>query len=415
MRMAYAFAMTHPTVLISGAGIAGPALAFWLSRNGYRVVVVELAPGIRPGGQTVDLRGAGADVMKRMGLLEAAKRRSMDQRGIAWVRSDGTRRTEMPVEAFDGNGVVSKLEILRGDLVDLLYDATKGDVEYRFGTGISQLAADDDGVVATLSDGTRLSADLVVGADGPHSAVRRLTFGPEEQFVKPLGGYHAWFTAPDPVGLDGWYLMYQAAGGLNASMRPSHDPSIAKAGLAFRSEPLNYDRRDLDAQRQLLVDRFTGAGWQSDALLAAAADADDFYFDAFAQVHMDSFSSGRVTLVGDAGYCPSPLSGMGTSLALVGSYLLAGEIGFAPDTLTADHLSRALTRYGERMRPYIDRCQALPAGIGGYAPMSNSDIVITALVMKWMQRWPFRSFAAKKFFTTADSIVLPNYDLASAR
>ena len=407
--------MTQPTVLISGAGIAGPALAFWLAKNGYRVVVVELAQGIRPGGQTVDLRGAGADVMQRMGLLEDAKRRSVDQRGIAWVRSDGTRRTEMPVEAFDGNGVVSKLELLRGDLVDLLYEATKGDVEYRFGTGISHLAADDDGVVATLSDGTRLSADLVVGADGPHSAVRRLTFGPEEQFVKPLGGYHAWFTAPDAVGLDGWYLMYQTAGGLNASMRPSHDPSIAKAGLAFRSEPLTYDRRDLDAQRQLLVDRFAGAGWQSGALLAAAADADDFYFDAFAQVHMDSFSSGRVTLVGDAGYCASPLSGMGTSLALVGSYLLAGEMGSAPVTLTADHVFRALARYGERMRPYIDRCQNLPAGIDGYAPMSTADIVITGLVMKWMQRWPFRYYAAKKFFTTADSIALPDYDLASAK
>ena len=127
----------------------------------------------------------------------------------------------MPVTAFNGNGLVSKLEILRGDLVDVLYQATKEQTEYRFNTRITELSQTDDAVEATLTDGTKLSADLVVGADGPHSAVRRLVFGPEEQFVKPLGGYNAWFTAPDTVGLDGWYLMYQAPG-LNASMRPSH-------------------------------------------------------------------------------------------------------------------------------------------------------------------------------------------------
>ncbi|MDT5128037.1 MAG: hypothetical protein QOH54_3681 [Mycobacterium sp.] len=407
--------MTQPTVLISGAGVAGPALAHWLAGNGYRVVIVELAPGIRPGGQTVDLRGAGRDAVARMGLLDQMVDRSLAQRGIAWVRADGSRRAEMPVEAFDGNGVVSKLEILRGDLVDVLYQATKDRVEYRFDTRIDELNQRQDAVEATLSDGTTLQADLVVGADGPHSAVRRLTFGPEEQFVKPLGGYDAWFTAPDSVGLDGWYLMYQAAGGLNASLRPSHDPSIAKAGLAFRSDPLTYDRRDLDAQRQLLADRFAGAGWHCDALLAAAREADDFYFDAFAQVHMDSWSRGRVTLCGDAGYCASPLSGMGTSLALVGSYLLGGGLGSAPDVLTSAHVDRALAGYGRLMRPYVDRCQDLPAGVDGYAPKSNSDIVITAQVMKWMQRWPFRSFAAKKFFTTADSIALPDYSHSPAR
>ncbi|MDT5188530.1 MAG: hypothetical protein QOI28_781 [Mycobacterium sp.] len=407
--------MTQPTVLISGAGVAGPALAHWLAGNGYRVVIVELAPGIRPGGQTVDLRGAGRDAVARIGLLDQMVDRSLAQRGIAWVRADGSRRAEMPVEAFDGNGVVSKLEILRGDLVDVLYQATKDRVEYRFDTRIDELNQRQDAVEATLSDGTTLQADLVVGADGPHSAVRRLAFGPEEQFVKPLGGYNAWFTAPDSVGLDGWYLMYQAAGGLNASLRPSHDPSIAKAGLAFRSDPLTYDRRDLDAQRQLLADRFAGAGWHCDALLAAAREADDFYFDAFAQVHMDSWSRGRVTLCGDAGYCASPLSGMGTSLALVGSYLLGGGLGSAPDVLTSAHVDHALAGYGRLMRPYVDRCQDLPAGVDGYAPKSNSDIVITAQVMKWMQRWPFRSFAAKKFFTTADSIALPDYSHSPAR
>ncbi len=400
--------MTQRTVVISGAGIAGPTLAFWLSRNGYRVIVVEIGPGIRPGGQTVDLRGAGGDVVERMGLIEQMRDRALEQRGAAWVRTDGSRRAEMPVTAFNGNGLVSKLEILRGDLVDVLYQATKDTTEYRFGTSISNVAQAGDGAEVTLADGTVLQADLVVGADGPHSGVRRLVFGPEEQFVKPIGGYNAWFSAPDTVGLDGWFLLYQAPGGLNASMRPSHDPSIAKAGLAFQSEPIVYDRHNLDEQRQLLAERFAGAGWECDALLAAAQDADDFYFDSFAQVHMPTWSSGCVTLVGDAGYCASPLSGMGTSLALVGAYVLAGELGPA-DSFDAEQLPAKLARYETVMRPYVDKCQDLPNSIDRYAPKTASDIAANAFVMKWMQRWPFRPLAARLWFTTADSVDLPDY------
>src|SRR5579875_215440 len=319
--------MSQPTVLISGAGIGGPALAHWLTRYGYRVIVVEVAPDLRLGGQTVDLRGAGRTVVERMGLMDRMRERCLYQRGIAWVTAEGRRRAEMPVGAFHGNGVVSEFEILRGDLVDVLYQATARHVEYRFGQRITSLEQHDDDVVATLSDGSTIRAGLVVGADGPHSGVRRLVFGPEERYLRPLGGYHAWFTAPDTAGLDGWFLMYVAPGGLNASMRPSHEAAVAKAGLAFRSDPLDYDRSDRDAQCDLLAQRFAGAGWQCDALVAAARKADDFHFDAFAQVHMDAWSAGRVTLVGDAGYCASPLSGMGTSLALVGAYVLAGELG----------------------------------------------------------------------------------------
>lgn len=201
--------------------------------------------------------------------------------------------------------------------------------------------------------------------------------------------------------------MYQAPG-LNASMRPSHDPALCKAGLAFRSESVAYDRRNLDEQRALLTKHFAGAGWQSDALLAAAAEADDFYFDAFVQVQMPTISEGRVTLAGDAGYCASPLSGMGTSLALVGAYVLARELGTA-DSLDAQHIKAALQRYEAVMRPYINRCQDLPNGIDGYIPKSASDIAVTAQVMKWMQRWPFRSVAERKWFTTADAIELPDY------
>ncbi|TRW84704.1 FAD-binding monooxygenase [Mycolicibacterium sp. 018/SC-01/001] len=400
--------MQKPTVVINGAGIAGPALAFWLHRAGYRVIVLELASGIRPGGQTVDLRGTGRDVVERMGLLDQMRARALDQKGAAWVRADGSRRAEMPVTAFGGNGLVSSLEILRGDLAEVLYEATRHDVDYRFGATITGLEQMPDGVIATLGDGTRTPVDLVVGADGPHSAVRRIGFGPEENYLRPIGGYHAWFSAPDTAGIDGWYVLYQAPGGLCASMRPSHDPSMTKAGLAFQSDPLTFDRHDIDEQRRILVERFAGAGWHTDALLSAAATADDFYFDAFAQVHMPTWSSRSVTLVGDAGYCASPLSGMGTTLALVGAYVLAGELGPA-ECVDPAGVAGALARYEAIMRPFVNRCQDLPRGVDGYAPMRESDIVITAAVMTWCQRWPFRSLAEKKWFTTADSMALPDY------
>jgi 2-polyprenyl-6-methoxyphenol hydroxylase-like FAD-dependent oxidoreductase len=399
--------MTQPTVLISGAGVAGPTLAFWLNRYGYRVTIVEIAAGIRPGGQTVDLRGAARGVVDRMGLLGAITERSLDQRGAAWVKADGTRRAEMPVEAFNGNGLVSSLEILRGDIADVLHGATSADVDYRFDTRITELTQHADGLSATLSDGSTVQADLVVGADGAHSAVRRLVWGSEEQFVKPLGGYHAWFTAPDHVGLDGWYLIYQEPG-LVASMRPDHSPELSKAGLAFRSEPLTYDRRDLDAQRAILDERFAGARWESSTLLEAARTADDFYFDEFVQVHMDEWSSGRATLVGDAAYCASPLSGMGTALALVGAYVLAGELGSA-DELSPERLRSGLQSYERLVRPYVTSAQDLPAGIDGYAPKSNADIAITAQVMKWMQRWPFRPLADRKWMSKAENFELPSY------
>ena len=169
--------MSEPTVLISGAGIGGPALAYWLTRAGYHVVLVEIHDTIRPGGQTVDLRGAGREVAERMGLLDRMRAHSLEQRGVAWVKADGRRRAEMPVE-LHGNGMVSQLEILRGDLADVLYQATATDADYRFSTRIVELEQSDDDAVATLSDGTTVRADLVVGADGPHSAVRRLVFGP---------------------------------------------------------------------------------------------------------------------------------------------------------------------------------------------------------------------------------------------
>jgi 2-polyprenyl-6-methoxyphenol hydroxylase-like FAD-dependent oxidoreductase len=396
--------MKNRTVLVSGAGIAGPALAFWLHRHGFVPTVVEVAPARRPGGQTVDLRGAGRTVVERMGLMPTVRATCVDQRGIAYVDAAGRHVAEMAVDALDGDGIVSEIEILRGDLADVLIDATQDDVEYLFGLRVTALAERVDDVEVTFSDGTVRPFDLVVGADGPHSGIRGLAFAPEEDVARPLGGYMAWFTAPAPTGLDGWFLMYNEPG-LVASMRPDRVPGRVKAGLSFLSEPLAYDRRDLATQRRIVADRFAGSGGPAPALVEAMADADDFYLENVAQVHLDRWSSGRVVLLGDAGYCPTPLTGMGTSFALVGAYVLAGELARAD----GDH-DRAFAAYEGRMRPYVRQGQELPpGGIEGYAPRTRLAIRLRVLSMRLMISRPLKGLAKKMFFSKADAIDLPDY------
>lgn len=399
------------SVLVSGGGLAGPAIATLLARDGTDVTVVEIADGVRPGGQAVDIRGAGRTVLSRMGLLDRARAMRLQQQGIADVDSRGRRRTEMTVEDFGGEGLISEIEILRGDLARLLVDASmEAGASYLFGTKISSLVDGPGGVEVTLSDGTERTVDLVIGADGPHSATRRLAFGPEDRFVRPVGGYMAWFTAPESASLDGWYQMFNAPGGLVASLRPGREPGVAKASLSFASGPLVYDRRDLEAQRRLLSDRFAGLGWRVPGLLRAAGGADDFYFDALVQVHMDNWTRGRIALVGDAAYCPSPLTGLGTSLALVGAYVLAGELTARPD------YRLAFAGYEKLVHPYAAAGQQLPpGGIRSYAPQSQLAIWSRWMSTRLMASRPLRGLARRLFFGKAGAIDLPEYAPAAVR
>ncbi|MFE7528060.1 FAD-dependent monooxygenase [Kitasatospora sp. NPDC057542] len=396
---------TDTDILVSGAGIAGPALAYWLRRHGFTPTVVERAPAPRPGGQAVDLRGAGRTVIERMGLMERARALCVEQRGMALVDRRGRTTARIPVELFEGEGIVSEIEILRGDLADLLREATDG-VEYLWDDTVTALDQHADGVTVTFENAPARRFALVVGADGLHSAVRRLAF-PGDGAHRPLGGYHAWFTVHDPalaLALDGWFLMYNAPGGLVAGARPGRLPGEVKASLGLRCAPLAYDRRDTAAQRRLLAERFAGAGWEVDRLLAGMHTAGDFAFDSFGQIRLDHYSRGRVALLGDAGYSPSPLTGLGTSLALVGAYLLAGELAAA-----AGDFRRAFARYEELMRPYVTRAQELPpGGLNGYAPDSALMIRLRAASMRWMGRWPLRPVLAAQFAKAGD-IALPDY------
>lgn len=395
-------------VLISGAGIAGPALAYWLRAAGYATTIVERAPGPRPGGQTVDLRGAGRTVVSRMGLMDKAKSVAVDQRGLAMVNRTGTFIATMPVDAFGGEGIVSEIEILRGDLADVLREATLPGTEYIYDDTVTGLVQDDEGVTVTFENAPRRRFGLVFGADGMHSAVRSAAFGPESEFFRPLNLCSTWFTACDDWDLDGWYLMYNEPGGLVASARPGRLRGEIKAGLAFRSPPVSFDRKDTKAQKHLVAQRFAGAGWEIPRLLRAMHDSPDFVLDNFGQVRMDVWSRGRVALLGDAAYCPTALTGLGTSLALVGAYLLAGEL-----TRCRGGHRQAFARYQDLMRPYVANSQQLPpGGVGGFAPKSSAYIALRGMSMRMMTRWPIKNLVAGQF-EKANDIDLPDYDLAA--
>lgn len=389
------------SILISGAGIAGPTLAHWLSASGYDVTVVERAAAVRPGGQAVDLRGAGRTVVERMGVMDRVRSVALDQRGIAWVDGRGRVGARMPVDAFEGEGVISEIEVLRDDLAHVLHEATRARVEYVFGDTVTGLRQDDDGVDVTFENAPPRRFGLVVGADGLYSPIRRLVFGDGD--LHPLGCAMAWFSAP-PADLGGWYLMHNAPGGRVASLRPGRTADATKAGLGLRVDPGTALPRDVGGQQELLRRAFAGVGWKAPMLVDAMATAPDFAFTAVTQVRLPRWSRGRVALVGDAAACPTPLTGLGTSVALVQAYVLAGELARA----RGDH-RRAFDRYEEVARPYVKTAQTLPpGGVNGYAPRSALAIRLRTASMRAMTRWPMRPILQRQFAKAGD-IALPDY------
>lgn len=371
--------MSNVRVLVSGASIAGPALAHWLHRRGAQVTVVEQAPGLRPGGQAIDARGVAKEVIKRMGLDEAVRAVCTDTEGAYSVDADGNVLETFRADDNDGDGYISEIEVLRGDFAQVLYDDTRDGVEYVFGDRIAALTQDADGVDVTFASGDRRRFELVVGADGLHSSLRGMVFGPREQFVRHLGLVLAFFTVPNEFGLDRWLLDYQEAGRW-AGLRPVHDATQAIAMLSFPSPEFDVDHRDVDAQKRLLRERMAGFGWQTPRILDHLDDAPDFYLDQVAQVVMDSWSSGRVALLGDAAFSASPMSGAGTGLALVGAYVLAGELAAADWDPAV-----GFAGYEERMRSYVEANQEIGRmHVGmllGTAPETEPDMdAITALI-----------------------------------
>jgi 2-polyprenyl-6-methoxyphenol hydroxylase-like FAD-dependent oxidoreductase len=311
-------------VLISGASIAGPAVAFWLARHGFRPTVVEIAPELRTGGNAVDFRGPlHLGVLDRMGVLPALREVSTGGTAMRFVDAGGERLMEWPAGLAGGD-----LEVLRGDLSRILCGAAGEGAEFLFGDRVAEMRETASGVEVTFASGRERVFDLVIGADGVHSGVRRLAFGPEERFVRHLGYYVAAWDLPNEWGLTRDMLLHNAPGRMISVGGDHHDPGLARAFAVFPSPPLRYDRRDTEQQRQILRERFAGLGWLTPRLIAALDTAPDLYFDQICRVDNPSWARGRVALVGDAA-CGATIGGQGNGTAIVSAYVLAGELAAA--------------------------------------------------------------------------------------
>ncbi len=337
-------------ILISGASIAGPVLAYWLTRYGHEVTVVERSPVLRKtGGHAVDLFKPAMDISERMGVLPRIESLATGTERLTFLR-EGTRKPiSGDVRKIFAAASDRHVEIMRDDLSEICYDATRDDVEYVFGDSITSI---DDGAV-TFEVGAPRRFDLVIGADGLHSNVRRLVFG--EVAKNFVGAYLAVLSVPREVGVPG-EMAGHIGPGRSASVYGARHLDDARAVFLFRSTELQYHHRDVERQKQLLREAFTDLHPEVGEWLRYLDDERAFYFDSITQLREDTWSRGRVALVGDAAYCPGPAIGGSTSLAVLGAYVLAGELSRDDDYVAA------FARYESEMRDVVHASRAFALG-----------------------------------------------------
>ncbi|PHH93294.1 hypothetical protein CDD83_7993 [Cordyceps sp. RAO-2017] len=383
-------------ILICGGGIAGPAAAFWLSKLGHSCTIVERHGQLRAQGQQIDIRDQGISVVRRMGLLDEIRNRSVDEEGALFVDAVGK-----PVAFFgrtgdeEHQGFTSEFEIMRGELCRILHEATRDRVAWRFEVTVDELEHVDDGrrVRAVFSDGEAAEYDLVIGADGQGSRVRR-NISPEDQY-RALGLFCCYFNMPrDADDKRKVFTMYVADKRRNIGTR-WHSDKFGQGYLMTMSHADEMRRAlrqaDGDAQKDLFARVFRGAGWQADRLVHHMRQADDVYTFEALQVTTQPWSKGRIVLLGDAGYAPSFCTGMGTTLAFVGAYVLAGELSRHGDDIPA-----ALAAYDEELRPFVEKAQQLPPGFPSFAfPKSGWGVRLMNWILAIMVLIRFDAISAK--------------------
>lgn len=374
--------MSSQTVLISGAGIAGPTLAYWLARHGFRPTVVERGAAQRSSGAPVDVRGQAVDVAEQMGVMPRIRAAGTDRTGLSFVSATGRRVGKVNTRVLQQAAGSREVELPRGDLASILYQASQDHAEFVFDDSVVALRQNAHGVDVTFDRARPRRFDLVIGADGLHSAVRRLAFGPEADFVRHLGLYVA--TMP----LDDWTWTWAERGrdvimhntpGRMVAVHPSRGGALAF--FAYRSPAVpDFDHRDTEQHKRLLAAAFADGAWRVPELLGRVRTAGDLYFDAVSQVRLRRWWHGRVALLGDAASCVS-LFGDGSSLAMAGAFTLAGELAASP----GDHQA-AFLRYEAAHRVLVDpRQRNVGLGASLLIPATRRGILVRNLAT-WL--WP---------------------------
>ena len=415
-------------VLISGAGIAGPALAILLNENGFKTTIVERASSLRTAGQQIDVTGPGLELIRYMGVDEAIRARTVGDEGIHFVDGNDKRIASFPVSSST-TSLVREIEIMRGDMADVFYQATKDQTEYIFGDRVTGLSESEKGITASFKNGANRTFDLVVAADGLSSRTREVAFGSsKDAAVKNLSQWVALFLIPHSPEDGTWTRAYNAPEGRVVVLRPDVKRKRTSVYLCQGSDDMSITEKIVEEQRVIVQQTFAGAGWETERVLSHMEHAEDFYVQQVAQVKMPSWHKGRTVLLGDAGYCPAPVSGLGTTMAIVGAYVLAGCL------VTHEHdLPRALEQYEADMRPFVESAQKLPPGVPAIATpqsewgvwalrrvlatvdtaMKVSQIKGVSTVLSWAF-WPFSllstAFTQAGWLGGVESLPLPKYE-----